>query len=65
MPLEEVTLVAGTEQNLSNLLFIDIYGLIPKSFVTIGINALYWRFQSADLESLEQGILKGEVTLYH
>jgi hypothetical protein len=26
-PLEEQELVAGTKQNLSNLLFLDIYGL--------------------------------------
>jgi hypothetical protein len=29
MPLEKQALDAGTQQNLSNLLFLDMYGLNP------------------------------------
>jgi hypothetical protein len=30
MPFEEAASVAGTEQKLTNLLFLDIYGLFPE-----------------------------------
>ncbi len=31
--LEDVALVAGTQQNLSNLYFLDIYELMPQSTI--------------------------------
>ena len=33
IPLEETALVAGTLQNLSNLFFLDIYGLQLASWI--------------------------------
>ncbi len=54
MPLEKAALVVGTWQNLSNLFYLDIYDIYYT------LNAL----EVVDI-MLNQGILKGEVSLYH
>ncbi len=41
MPLEEAALVAGTQQNLSNLLFLDIYAYNQPTQIQVYSDVAY------------------------